>query len=135
MPSSAASSTASDRHERGQASVELALALPFVVLLLLLVVQVLLVARAQAAVDQAAREAGRVAAVGGDRAAAGRAALEGGLPPARTSTRVGEAAGGSVTVVVRLEVPTDVPVVGVLVPDVVLEGRATFRREGGSTPG
>ena len=143
MRSSAASSTGSearaigvDRRDRGQATVELALALPFVTLLLLLVVQVLAVARVQTAVDQAAREGGRLAAVGAPPAAVRDAALAGGLPPGRTRVEVSDAGAGVVTVVVRTREPTDIPAVGFLVPDVELESTATFRREGdGARPG
>ena len=39
-----------------------------------------------------------------------------------------------VTVVVRTREPTDVPAVGLLVPDVELQATATFRREGDGSP-
>ncbi len=56
----------------GQASVELALALPIVFLVLLAVVHVGLVAREQVLVTHAAHEAARAAAVGADPQAAAR---------------------------------------------------------------
>jgi Flp pilus assembly protein TadG len=56
----------------GQASVELALALPIVFLVLLAVVHVGLVARDQVLVTHAAHEAARAAAVGADPQAAAR---------------------------------------------------------------
>jgi hypothetical protein len=127
MPCCAASSTGS---ERAQASAELALALPFVSLLLLLVVQVAAIARAQSTVDQAAREGGRLAAVGADAQTVVGAVAAGGLAPERTVVEVQTSGDGFVTVIVRTRQPTDVPVVGLLVPDVQLEGRATFRQEG-----
>ncbi|MGH9185287.1 MAG: TadE family protein, partial [Acidimicrobiales bacterium] len=62
MPSSTASSTRCDVtrwRARGQATVELALVLPFVALVLLAVAQTALVVRAQVLVTHAAREAAR----------------------------------------------------------------------------
>ena len=55
--------TRSSRGERGQATVELALCLPMLCLLLLGVVQVAVVVRDHLAVQVAAREAARAAAV------------------------------------------------------------------------
>ena len=56
-----------NRHrQRGQATVELALALPLVCLLLLAVLQVAVVARDRLAVEHAARAAARAAAVSAD---------------------------------------------------------------------
>ena len=60
----------------GQAAVELALALPVVVVLLLGMLQVALVGRDQLAVELAAREAARAAAVSADPAAAARSAAD-----------------------------------------------------------
>ena len=86
--------------EGGQAAVELALALPVVVLLLLGMLQVALVGRDQLAVELAAREAARAAAVSADPVAAARLAAE------RVTTlrplQVAVSAGGdAVTVTVR----------------------------------
>ena len=64
--------------DRGQASVELALLLPIVVLLLLAVLQVGLVARDVVLVTHASREAARAAALDGAPAAARRAAAAAG---------------------------------------------------------
>jgi len=64
------------RGTAGQAAVELALALPVVVLLLLGMLQVALVGRDQLAIELAAREAARAAAVSADPAAAARLAAE-----------------------------------------------------------
>ena len=110
------------RPDRGQASVELALALPFVVGALLLVVQVGLVVRAQVLVTHAAREAARAAAVGE------RAPPPDGLDPGRTTVAVAEA-GDHVRATVTYRTRTDIPLVGVVVPDVVLRGGATMRVE------
>jgi hypothetical protein len=123
MPSSTRSSSGcSRRPDRGQATVELALALPVVVLALLLVLQVAVVAVAQVRVEHAAREAGRAAAVGAD------PGVPAGLDPARTDVRI-EGDGAWVTAEVRYEVATDLPLVGRLTPDVVLDAAATFRAE------
>jgi Flp pilus assembly protein TadG len=124
-----------DGGERGQAAVELALVLPLLVLLLLAIVQVTLVARDQILVVHAARAGAREAAVSETPAqapaAARRAVLEaGGLKSERTMTDMTRV-GGSDTVIVRVRftAPTDVPLVGPLLPDVPLEGRAIMRVE------
>ena len=112
--------------QRGQATVELALALPFVMAALLLVVQVGIVVRAQLLVVHAAREAARAAAVGDDPPAVV------GLARAGTTVELsatGTAPGSRVTAVVSHRLQTDVPLVGALVPDVLLRGEATMRVE------
>lgn len=121
--------------DAGQASVELALALPFVFVLLLGLVQVGVVVRDQVLVVHAAREAVRQAAVGGmsdARRAATRAALAGsGLKPDRLQVLVHPAPGASDRVEARLQyrVPTEVVLVGRLIGDVTVEARAVMRRE------
>jgi hypothetical protein len=110
----------------GQATVELALALPFVVTALLLVAQVGLVVRAQLLVQHAAREGARAVAVGDE------APAPVGLDPGRTSVAVarsGTGPGDRVTVTVTYRLVTDLPLVGPLVPDLDLRGRATMRVE------
>ena len=124
--------TRSRRPDRGQATVELALLLPFVVMLLLAVVQVGLVARDTVLVVHAPREAVREAAVTAAPGAARRAAEAGsGLTGARLTVQVTrrEAPGGRVDVLVKYRSPTDVPLVGHLVADVGLSSRATMRVE------
>ena len=117
------------RGQRGQAAVELALALPLVFVLLLVIVQVLIVGRDQLAVVHAAREGARAAAVAADPAAAGvqAATAASGLDASRLSVAV--EGDDEVTVVVRFDVPTDVPLVGALIGDVTVTGRATMRAE------
>jgi hypothetical protein len=114
----------------GQAAVELALALPLVFIVVLAVVQVVLIARDQLAVIHAAREGARAAAVAADppaeAAAAARAAA--GLDGDRLSVDTAER-GDQVSVVVRYRAPTDVALVGALVGDVTVTGRATMRVE------
>ena len=120
------------RSASGQATVELAVALPLVVTLLLLVVQVGLVVRDQVLVIHAAREAVRTAAVSpAVGAAAAAAAAAGPLDRARLDTRIEEVPGRPPTVRARLRYRcrTDVPLVGVLVPDLTLEATAVMSRE------
>ena len=123
------------RGEGGQAAVELALVLPFLALLALLLLQVALVVRDQVLVAHAAREAARAAAVDADPGAAREAALAGArLDPDRTDVRVDplggrRRAGGRIRAVVRYRSPTDVPLVGALVGDVVLRGTVAMRDE------
>lgn len=122
------------RWERGQATVELVLVLPFVVVLALVVVQVASVARGAVLVAHAAREGARAAAVEDDPAAAvtaGRAAAirASTLDPARVRVDV-DIGDRDVVVTVRYVDPTDVVVVGQLVGGVTLQERATMRREG-----
>ena len=134
MPSPAASEARGQRRrstrERGQAAVELALGFPLVCLGLLLLVQVALAARAQVAVVHAAREAARAAAVAadpvGDGVAAARAAMPATRSPAAIDVRAGPA---TVLAVVRYTVRTDVPLIGLLLPDVAVEGRAVMQIE------
>ncbi len=118
------------RGDEGQAAVELALALPLVFVVLLGVVQVLVVGRDQIAVIHAAREGARAAAVAADPVGEGTAAATAatGLDAGRLSVAVADG-GQSVTVTVRYEVPTDVPLVGALVGDVTVTGTATMRTE------
>ncbi|HET8618513.1 MAG TPA: TadE family type IV pilus minor pilin [Acidimicrobiales bacterium] len=120
------------RTDRGQATVELALLLPFVALLLLAFVQAIVVARDQLLVTHAAREAARAAAVDADPGAARRAAVAAGpLAGERLEVDVGErgAPGGRVRVEVRYAEPTHLPLVGRMVGDLTLRSDATMRVE------
>ena len=120
------------REEEGQATVELALLLPVVVVLLLAVLQLGLVARDVVLVTHAAREAARAAAVDDDPDAPRQAAeASGGLTAARLSVDVsgrGEA-GSRVRVEVRYRIPTSVPIVGALIDDHEVTSVATMRVE------
>ncbi len=116
------------RHtDRGQATVEIALALPLLCLLLLGVVQVAVVARDRLAVQLAAREAARAAAVSANSSAAlmaGRAAVS--LGPLQVDvTEVS----GRVRATVSYRDPTDVPLIGVLIPDVTVTASVTMAVE------
>jgi len=117
--------------DEGQASVELALVLPLVVLLMLLTVQVGVVGYRQILVVNAAREGARAAAVAPDDlpGAARRAAVRAGpLAPDRL-TVTATTSDGDVTVVARYREPTEVALVGVLLPEVVLSADVTMRVE------
>ena len=114
--------------DRGQAAVELALALPVVVLHLLGMLQVALVGRDQLAVELAAREAARAAAVSADPVAAARLAAERvtSLRPLQIAVTAG---GDTVTVTVSHPSATDVAMVGRVIGDVELRASVTMAVE------
>lgn len=127
-----AASPRSARHESGQATVELALLLPVVLMLVLAVLQVGLVARDQVLVTNAAREAARAVAADGRAGAALAAARRSGpLDPASLRVEVGTRGpiGSMVHVVVRYRSATDAPLIGPLVASVDLRADATMRVE------
>jgi len=116
----------------GQAAVELALVLPLLALLLLGMVQVGLVVRDQVLLTHAAREAAREAAVDPAPPGIRRAALSAGpLEPGRLSVAMVAAGPEEVRIGVQLRYAsaTDLPLVGPLLPDVVIESRASMRKE------
>lgn len=118
--------------ERGQATVEFALVLPLVVLFALITLQLGTVAKDILLVHHAAREGARAAAVEPTSAAARTAVLGATtLDSNRLSVSLsGETSrGGQTTATVRYRSPTNVPLVGVLVPDVMLEASVTMRVE------
>ncbi len=119
--------------ERGQATVEFALCLPVIFAVLLGLVQAGVVVRDQIRLTHAAREAVREAAVDDRREAPRQAALaRSGLDAARLKVEVRGQHKGSRKVQAELtySVPTEVPLVGFLVPDVELRARSAMRREG-----
>ena len=121
------------RREAGQATVELALLLPVVLLLLLAVLQVGLLARDVVLVAHASREAARAAAVDPAPSAARAAAIRSsGLSADRVTVRVtGRGSAGSrVRASVTYRAPTTVPLVGALVGDRAITSTATMRVEG-----
>jgi Flp pilus assembly protein TadG len=118
--------------DRGQATVELALGLPLLVVLLSGVLQMGLVMRDQILVTHAAREAVRAAALDPDEAAATRAAQGAGpLDPSRLElTLTGRDGRGShVTARVEYRSPIRLPLIGRALPDVELHASATMRVE------
>jgi Flp pilus assembly protein TadG len=130
------SSVASDVHEgrrrsgsgeHGQATVELALATPVLCLLLLGIVQLAVVVRDQLTVIEAARVGARAAAAAADSGGAAAAVVD--ISPSlhpQVSTAV---EGSYVTVTVTAISSTDVPLIGALLPDVEVSGRATMLLE------
>jgi Flp pilus assembly protein TadG len=123
-----ASPARSSTRDRGQATVEFAIALPAVAILVLGIVQLVVVVRDQLAVELAAREAARAASVSAaPAAAADRAAHEAiALRPLAIDTQV---AAHQVTVVVRFDSATDVALVGRFIGDVTVEAAVTMRTE------
>jgi Flp pilus assembly protein TadG len=116
------------RGEHGQAAVELALALPVVVVLLLGVLQVALVGRDQLAIELAAREAARAAAVSADPAAAAR--LAAGRVTSLRPLQVAVSTGATtVTVTVRYTCVTDVALIGRVIGDVPMTASVTMAIE------
>ena len=121
--------------EEGQAATELALVLPLITLLLLAAAQVTLVLRDQILVVHAAREGARQAAVD-PRGPLVRAAIlrSGTLKGSRVHTDT-SGVGEMSTVVVRVTYrsPTEVPVIGAVLPDFVIRAKAAMRVESGHT--
>jgi Flp pilus assembly protein TadG len=117
------------RDERGQATVELVLVVPVLVVLALFLVQVGLVVRSLVLVHHAAREGVRVAAVGGDLERVRQAVVgSSGLAPSATDVDL-RIDGDLATVAVTYRDPTDVPLVGALLPEIPVTASATMRRE------
>jgi hypothetical protein len=116
--------------DRGQATVELVLVLPFVLALMLGAVQVALVARDQVLTVHAARAGAREAAVGsGIREVTEAVLISSGFEASRTSVLI-KVEGQRVAVTVTYTSATSVPVVGVMVDDRVLSATVVMRREG-----
>lgn len=115
------------RGDRGQSTVELALALPLLCVLLLGVVQVGLVVRHQLAVQAAARNGARAAAAAASTGAATSAALA--STPLRPLDVDIVDDGSTVTVTVRYVDHTDVPLVGLFIPAVTVSASATMTLE------
>lgn len=129
--------TARDRVRRpgsrdgGQATVEVVLVLPFVVLVVAAVLQVAVVVRDRIRLGHVAREAARTAMVDDATTAGEHARTSTALDPTRLTVSVqgGDAPGDRLVVTVRYRMPTDVALVGPLLPDVTMEERLVTRRE------
>jgi Flp pilus assembly protein TadG len=122
------SPTSSDAPDRGQAAVELALCLPLLFVFLLAIVQLVVIVRDQLAVQLAASEGARAAAVAAspDAAARGAAARSVALGPLTVST---DSSADTVTVRVSHVTHTDVPLIGALLPDITVQAKATMAFE------
>lgn len=105
---------------------ELALCTPLVCLMLLVVVQVGVVVGDFLLAHHATREAARAAAVSASPAAAGSAAAHRSAPAASVSI---SATARIVTASVTLRSRTDVPLIGMLIPDVTIVATASMMRE------
>lgn len=117
------------RREAGQATVELALALPAVMLALLAIVQAGLVVADHVRTVHVAREAARAVAVDGRSGAAAAAVRAAGGGGCRVQTSRPSEVGATLSVTVTCHSATGVPVVGALVPDLDVRSRATMRVE------
>lgn len=126
MQSSVGSDEPHDARDHGQAAVELALCTPLVCLFMLIVVQVGLVVSDHLLAHHAAREAARAASVSASPEAAGVAAAHRVAPTASAAI---SSTAGSVTATVTIHSRTDVPLIGPLVPDVVIVAHAAMARE------
>lgn len=116
--------------QRGQATVELALVLPVVMVLLLVVVQVGQVVRYQVTVVHTAREVARAASVSPVPPSTLEVGRRHGLDPDRLAVEVGSPdASGFVRATVTYVIATDVAVIGPLVPDVRVEASAEMFAE------
>ncbi len=120
--------TPTRQRDRGQATVELALTLPLVCLLLFGIVQVAVLGRDQLAVQLAAREAARAAAVAADSVGAGATAAHRAVALRPLAVEISESA-GTVTATVHYTDHTDVPLIGALLPDIVLTATVTMSVE------
>jgi hypothetical protein len=119
-------------HERGQATVEFALCLPFVAIVLAALFEIGMVLSDQVRLWHAAREAARVAVVDADPAAARRAAEDVGLDDVDVEVvpdRVGRRQGEPLTVSLTYRPPGRMPLIGELFEHLDLRARATMRIE------
>ena len=115
--------------DRGQATVELALVLPFVFVVLLVGVDVALISRDAIRVEHAAREAARVASVQGDANAATLAATRALDANASVYLSIGPP-GGDVSATVTLPIADHLSIVGRFRPDLSVSATIHLRREG-----
>lgn len=123
---------ASRSGERGQATVELALVLPLVVLVAMIVVQLGVISKDYILVHHAAREGARAASVDPTpgvvrQAVVGSSSLDGG----RLSVQLagGTERGEDTTTTVTYRAPTSVPLIGALLPDIAMTASVTMRVE------
>lgn len=116
------------RRDRGQATVELALSLPLLCLFLCGLVQVAVIARDRVAVQLAAREAARAAAVAADARDEGTRAAQQATTLRPLAVTVTEVA-GRVTAEVTYTDHTTVPLIGLVLPDVAISATVTMAVE------
>ena len=117
----------STRSERGQAAVEFALALPLVAVVMLAIAQVGISIRNEVAVELAAREGARAAAVAADPSGAAERAAS---AATRLDVSVSTSSNGRrVSVTVTHVDPTDLAVIGALVGPVTHRATVTMAVE------
>lgn len=112
--------------DRGQAAVEFAVALPIVVIAMLAIAQVGVAVRNEVAVELAAREGARAAAVTTDQSAAGAAARRAVDLPMDVTVSVDAQ---TVTVTVTYVDPTDIAIIGAAIGPVTHTATATMAIE------
>jgi len=111
----------------GQASVELGLVFPLLVLFVMVIVQFGMVAHQQLALWQVAREAARAASVSMQPQIAADAVLDAIAP--RGTTVVVSRDDGVTTVLVTYVDSTDLALLGFVIPDVTLRARVSMASE------
>ena len=113
------------RRDTGQAAVEFALTLPLIALMLLLLVEVGLLIVDHIRLLHLCRDATRAASIAADPVSAARSIVaEDGI-----AVRVIEDQ-STVTVTVEMTHPTDLPLIGTLLPDVTITEQLTMAWEG-----
>lgn len=119
------------RTHQGQATVELVLLMPLLMVVALFLAQLALAARDQIMVTHGAREAARAVAVSNDAAVARSAALAAArLDPRRLRVQVEELSGtGNVAVRLDYRSPVRFAPLGIVLDDLVLSGEAIMRSE------
>ena len=121
-----------ERCDSGQATLELALLLPALVVILSVLVQVGLIGVDQVRVWHAAREGARVAAVTADANEIAAAVRRGGLDAASVDVTPSAAyrqQGAPVTVIVSLRPPWQTPIVGGFIGPDPIRARSSMRIE------
>jgi len=116
------------RHDRGQATVELALSLPLLCVFVCGLVQVGVIVRNQVAVQLAAREAARAASAAAAPQEAGTAAALQATTLRPLVVQV-TSASGMVTATVQYTDHTDVALIGALLPDATLTATVSMAAE------
>jgi len=114
--------------QTGQSTVEFVLVLPLVIIVLLCTLQVVSVVRTRLLLEQAVHEAARAAALSPDEPTILEAARRA-LPGVDLELGRRPKIGGAISVVLRVKVHTDIPVVGPLLPDPMMRARAVVRVE------
>ena len=116
------------REESGQATVESAIVMLFVMVLILLLAQGAMVVRDKVAVMNATRDAAREASVGSSQERI-EEIVSRTVPHAHVHIQRGGQVGAPVTVEVIMHESTSMPIIGPLIPDFNLSEHLTMRTE------